>query len=344
MNPKSIAVIMVLSAAIVCWSTFSAFGGSHGGGGFSGGGGQSGASHGVSSGPMSSGGMHSYSSGARYYGGAIRSYNMRSYPNGARLYTNRSALSGMPGNYHPNYYTSRNFNGYRVYASHPVTRTAMRTGRYGTINYSNRTLKANSTGQTRTNGLAARNQLHNTASGRASVGLANNRNIGHQVGTNRPGNWARNNPRNHFDPQTQNRLHNGSGHSSSFSQAQHNHSQWCHNHHGHDWWHHHCDTIILVGLGWWGWWDGWWYPCWGYDPYYSDYPYDGPIYGYDGLPPDEAVADVQDELQTLGYYYGEINGVLNPTTRDALVRYQRDHGLPVTGTVDQETVGALGLS
>ena len=37
-------------------------------------------------------------------------------------------------------------------------------------------------------------------------------------------------------------------------------------HHDHDWWRHHCDAIVFVGGGFWGWYDGWWYPAWGYDP------------------------------------------------------------------------------
>jgi hypothetical protein len=173
------------------------------------------------------------------------------------------------------------------------------------------------------------------------------------------GDWARNNPKNtnRFDQRTQNNLRNWQGKKSSWAEAsQRNHANHGdhnghhhdndghHNHHGHDWWNHHCSTIIWVDWGWWGWWDGWWYPAWGYDPYYSYYAYDGPIYGYGGLPPDEIVANVQNELQRRGYYYGEINGLLNPTTQEALIRYQRDHGLPVTGAVDQETVGALGLA
>ena len=73
-------------------------------------------------------------------------------------------------------------------------------------------------------------------------------------------------------------------------------------HHDHDWWRHNCDAIVFVGGGFWGWYDGWWYPAWGYYPYYSYYDYNGPIYGYDGLQPDEVIANVQAVLQQLGYY------------------------------------------
>jgi hypothetical protein len=77
----------------------------------------------------------------------------------------------------------------------------------------------------------------------------------------------------------------------------------------------HCAAIILVGAGYWGWYDRWWYPAWGYDPSYSYYDYDEPIYAYDELPPDEVIATLQDELQRLGYYSGPIDGVLGPVSR-----------------------------
>ena len=96
--------------------------------------------------------------------------------------------------------------------------------------------------------------------------------------------------------------------------------------------------------GYWGWEDGWWFPAWGYDPYYSYYAYDGPIYGYNGLPPDQVVADVQGALQQLGYYQGPIDGVLGPATQEAIERYQRDHGLPVTGGIDPQTLASMGFT
>lgn len=59
---------------------------------------------------------------------------------------------------------------------------------------------------------------------------------------------------------------------------------------------------------WWYLWStGYWYPAWGYDSLNSYYPYDGPIYAYDGLAPDQVVANVQAALEVLGYYDGPIN-------------------------------------
>jgi len=91
-------------------------------------------------------------------------------------------------------------------------------------------------------------------------------------------------------------------------------------------------------------WDsGYWYPAWGYYPGYN-YAYDGPIYGYNGLAPDQVVVDVQERLQREGYYSGPIDGVLGPMTRQAITAYQSDHGLAITSTIDQPTLATLGLS
>jgi hypothetical protein len=55
------------------------------------------------------------------------------------------------------------------------------------------------------------------------------------------------------------------------------------------------------------------------------------------------VAEVQDQLATAGYYHGQIDGVLGPETRHALLRYQSDKGLGVTGSLTMETRRSLGL-
>jgi Putative peptidoglycan binding domain. len=87
---------------------------------------------------------------------------------------------------------------------------------------------------------------------------------------------------------------------------------------------------------------GYWYPAWGYYPD-SYYPYDGPIYGYNDLPPDEVIANVQTQLYNEGYYDGPIDGILGPDTRAAIADYQADHGLAVTAAIDEPTVESLGL-
>lgn len=117
------------------------------------------------------------------------------------------------------------------------------------------------------------------------------------------------------------------------------HAQW----HDRDWWRHHHNRIVLIGGGWYFWDSGFWYPAWGYDPASSYYPYDGPIYAYDDLPPDQVIANVQASLQEQGYYAGDVDGLLGPQTRAALAAYQRDHGLYMTAAIDQPTLASLGM-
>ena len=98
-----------------------------------------------------------------------------------------------------------------------------------------------------------------------------------------------------------------------------------------------------MGGGYYYWDGGYWYPAWGYDPAVSFYAFDGPIYSYYNLPPDQVIVNVQTELQDQGYYTGDVDGQLGPQTRDALAAYQSDHNLEVTSAVDEPTVESLGL-
>ena len=117
-------------------------------------------------------------------------------------------------------------------------------------------------------------------------------------------------------------------------------SQW----HDSGWWGSRYNRIGLFGGGYYYWDNGFWYPAWGYDPGYSYYPYDGPIYGYNNLPPDQVVANVQTALQEQGYYHGEVDGLLGPLTRAAIADYQRDRGLYITSAIDEPTLAALGMT
>ncbi|MFL6569827.1 MAG: peptidoglycan-binding protein [Chthoniobacterales bacterium] len=257
-----------------------------------------------------------FSGGRGYSGGAHGYYGGRGYYGGNRMYGG-SALrsSGYGGRY----------------SSAGVARSSYR---YGGAYSGVRPL--------RTAGMHASNRsfTHPGAhSGRLAGAGAATRTAG-----NESRHWSRNHSANgtRYGWQTQNRLRNWNGHAGNWSQARHQHGEHGHGH-GRGWWHNHCDAIVLVGGGYWGWYDGWWYPAWGYDPYYSDYDSDEPIYGYDGLPPDEAVANVQSELQRLGYYHGSIDGVLGAETHEALQRYQSDQGIEVTGAIDPNTVRALRI-
>ena len=120
----------------------------------------------------------------------------------------------------------------------------------------------------------------------------------------------------------------------------------CWRHRGqHDcnWWRNHCHTIILIGGGFYAWDLGYWYPAYGYDSYNSNYSYDGPIYGYNGLPPDQIIANVQYVLQQLGYFAEAADGVLGPVTRAAIEDYQVENNLPVTGAIDRPLLVSLGF-
>ncbi len=102
--------------------------------------------------------------------------------------------------------------------------------------------------------------------------------------------------------------------------------------------------IVLVLGGYYYYDSGYWCPAWGYDPAYQYYDYDGPIYTYGNLLPDQVILNVQRALKELGYYTGSLNGSLGPATRQAIASYQEDAGLEATGAIDAATVEALGLN
>jgi hypothetical protein len=115
--------------------------------------------------------------------------------------------------------------------------------------------------------------------------------------------------------------------------------------HNRGWWRNRCSRIIFVSGGWYAWNLGFWYPAWGYDPYYSYYPFDGPIYCSSAdLTPDQVIVNVQLQLQHDGYYYGSVDGILGPETRRGIAAFQADHGLAITSAIDEPTLSTLGLA
>ena len=114
--------------------------------------------------------------------------------------------------------------------------------------------------------------------------------------------------------------------------------------HDQGWYRSHYNRVELIGGGYYFWNAGYWYPAWGYDPSAEYYAYDGPIYvGHRAEPPDKVIADVQAVLQEMGYYKGEVDGLLGPLTREALTAYQGDNGLTTTAAIDQPTLDSLGM-
>jgi Putative peptidoglycan binding domain len=95
-------------------------------------------------------------------------------------------------------------------------------------------------------------------------------------------------------------------------------------------------------------------PYWGWygDPYPYDYPYSG-YYDYDEgysdaqTPPSEVapsgqtVVAVQKALAKLGYYHGQIDGIVGPETRKAISWFQSVDKLSVSGRIDNPTLKAL---
>ena len=131
------------------------------------------------------------------------------------------------------------------------------------------------------------------------------------------------------------------------------------------WWNgHHCRFIngswVIFDFGFYP--SGpYWYPYdyYAYDYYPYSYNYD-PGYddsgGYQGEEyydqnsyessdqyTDSTVATAQERLAREGYYRGEIDGTFGPEARRAVMRYQSDHGLRVTGRLNMDTLHALGL-
>ena len=119
------------------------------------------------------------------------------------------------------------------------------------------------------------------------------------------------------------------------------HPQW----HDQGWYHSHYNRVELIAGGYYFFNNGYWFPAWGYSPSAQYYAYDAPIYvGQRGVPPDQVIADVQALLQQMGYYTGEVDGLLGPLTREALTAYQTDQGLTATAVIDQPTLDSLDLA
>ncbi len=135
---------------------------------------------------------------------------------------------------------------------------------------------------------------------------------------------------------------NGQAGKNRFSYSDALRRNW-HEWHNRDWWKQHCNTVVFVTGGYYFLDASYWYPAWGYDPSNSYYDYDGPIYTYGNLLPDQVIANVQGALQEAGYYFSAVTGSLSVETRAALLNFQRDQGLIATGAIDEPTVEALGL-
>ncbi len=53
------------------------------------------------------------------------------------------------------------------------------------------------------------------------------------------------------------------------------------------------------------------------------------------------VKNAQVRLQQLGYYNGVCDGITGPATGAAILAFQRDHNIPLTGVVNSQTYASL---
>ena len=93
----------------------------------------------------------------------------------------------------------------------------------------------------------------------------------------------------------------------------------------------------------------------GYPYGYNNYPYGYSSYSYNSSYPsynrysyrdynDSIVIRVQQRLARAGYYRGAIDGVIGPRTQYAIRSYERSHGLPADGLIDNRLLRTMGLA
>ena len=61
------------------------------------------------------------------------------------------------------------------------------------------------------------------------------------------------------------------------------------------------------------------------------------------LTPEQRIRQAQIHLREKGFEVGEVDGILGPRTRTALMAFQRQQGLNPTGQIDERTAAALGI-
>jgi hypothetical protein len=65
--------------------------------------------------------------------------------------------------------------------------------------------------------------------------------------------------------------------------------------------------------------------------------------GYSYAPRNGTAIAVQQALGRLGYYRGPVDGQIGPASRRAIMRFERQNGLPVTGVVTTRLLRSLAL-
>jgi hypothetical protein len=75
------------------------------------------------------------------------------------------------------------------------------------------------------------------------------------------------------------------------------------------------------------------------NPYYRDISY----VRYAAPDGYSSSAAVQVALARRGYYYGDIDGIIGPMSRNAIQRYQASHGMAPTGAITYSLLRSLGV-
>lgn len=55
------------------------------------------------------------------------------------------------------------------------------------------------------------------------------------------------------------------------------------------------------------------------------------------------VRQIQEQLQQQGYDVGQVDGLWGPQSQQALASFQRDQNIQASGSINQETLAALGV-
>ncbi len=280
------------------------------------------------------GGLPGMSQGAGPAGGRSGAPHLNSHP--------RSSLGSHPssaGHASKSISGKSGSSGATARSSNPLLR---KSGQAGANQHGSNPLKQGNrqTGAGKANPLAKKGASQQGLNGRKGNPLANknNANLGHNRGQLAQNQRHLNN---HVGARNWQRASHANYRVRPYREVFHNYHPYRHDR---GWYGARYDRVVVVGGGYYYWDAGYWYPAWGYDPAISFYAYDGPIYSYDNLPPDQVTMNVQTALQDEGYYTGEVDGQVGPKTREALGAYQTDHDLEVTSAVDEPTVEALGLT
>ena len=260
-------------------------------------------------GGRSFGGGHSFGSARHFSAPTFRSAPSRSYASGSGRYYSSGRVSSMAS------YRGHNPNRTR-FSSTTIARNPTYTSNARRWN-GDRTTAFNSRQYTRSNTRLAAGNYRTTAS--RSNGFDRGRVIARHNG-----NWNR-----HWD---RGRDHNWHGHR-------------CHFRNG--FWFVY-DPFPFYPYGY-----GYGYGYYPYGDYYASSYYDdgyatdeyasAPNTEQPSSAGDSRVNEVQSALAREGYYDGAIDGHFGQGTRKALRRYQRDHGLQATGSIDRAVIQALRL-